>query len=118
MAGHTIFKNLYQILGAFEKLRKATVTFVLPVWTSISPSVPSAWKNSAPTRRIFIEVDIRVFFENLPRKFKFNENLARITGTGHGDRYTFMIISRSVPFRMRNVLDKSCREYQNTFHVQ
>ena len=30
------------------------------------------------------------------------------------DQYTYMIISRSVLLRMRNVLDKRCRENQNT----
>jgi hypothetical protein len=34
-----------------------------------------------------MKFDILVFFENLPRKFKFHYNLTRITGTVHGDRY-------------------------------
>jgi hypothetical protein len=37
--------------GAFEKLLKATVTFVMSV-------CPSAWYNSAPTGRSFIKFDI------------------------------------------------------------
>ena len=42
-------------LGAFAKLRKTTVNFVL----SVRPSVrPPAWNNSAPTGRIFMEFDI------------------------------------------------------------
>ena len=52
----------------------------------------SAWKSSAPTGRIFMKFDILVFFENLLRKFKFLYNLTRITGTLHGDRWTFVII--------------------------
>jgi len=39
----------------------------------------SACNNSPPTRRIFVKFDIWVFFENLPRKFKFHEDLSRIT---------------------------------------
>ena len=35
-------------------------------------------------------------------------------GTVHADRYTLLIISRSVLLRMRNVWDRSCRENQNT----
>jgi len=35
--------------------------------------------------------------------------MTRITGTLHEDQYTFLIISRSVPVRMRNVTDKTCR---------
>jgi len=33
----------------------------------------------------------------------------------HEDQYTFLIISRSVLLRMRNVSDKICIENQNTF---
>jgi hypothetical protein len=37
-------------------------------------------------------------------------------GTLHEDRYTLLIISRSV-LRRINVSDKSCRENQNTHYV-
>ena len=33
------------------------------------------------------------------------------------NKYTILIISRSVLFRMRNVSDKCCRENQNTHFV-
>jgi hypothetical protein len=46
-----------------------------------------------------------VFFENLSRKFRFHENVTRITSTVLEDQYTFLIISRSVLLRMRNVSD-------------
>jgi hypothetical protein len=32
--------------------------------------------------------------------------MTRLTGTLHEDKYTFLIISRSVPVRMRSVSDK------------
>jgi hypothetical protein len=38
------------ILGAFAKLQKATINFVIPVY-------PSAWNNSAPTRQIVVKFD-------------------------------------------------------------
>jgi len=38
------------ILGAFAKLRKATINFVVSF-------VPSAWSNSAPTGRIFMKLE-------------------------------------------------------------
>ena len=47
----------------------------------------------------------------------FVKNMPRITGTLHEDRYTFLIISRSVLLRMRNVSDKSCRENQNKYFM-
>jgi hypothetical protein len=37
--------------------------------------------------------------------------------TLHKNKSTFMVISRSVLLRMRNVSDKSCRENQNTHFV-
>jgi len=57
----------YRFLGAFAKLRKATISCVVSV--SVRPSV---WKNSAPSRRIFMKIDISVFFESLSRKFNFH----------------------------------------------
>jgi len=38
-------------------------------------------------------------------------------GTLHVDRYKFLITSRAILLRMRNVSDKSCRENQNTHFV-
>jgi len=37
-----------------------------------------------------------VFFENPLTEVQFHYNLIRITGTLHEDRYTFLIISRSI----------------------
>ena len=55
----------YSILGAFAKLRKATVTYVMSVR-------PPAWNISAPTGRILIKFDIWAFLESLSRKLKFH----------------------------------------------
>jgi hypothetical protein len=52
-------------LGAFAKLRKATVSFVM----SVRPSVLVGQLGSHWTD--FHEFNISVFFENLSRKFKF-----------------------------------------------
>ena len=84
------FPLFLRFLGAFAKLRTST---------------------------IFMKFDIWVFLKSLLRKFKFHLNMTRITGTLHEDRYTFLIISRSLPPRMKNVSDESCRENQNTHFV-
>ena len=98
-------------IGAFAKLRKATISFVMFVCAS-------EWNNSASTGWIFIKFYIRVFSEkkkNLSRILKFHSNLTRITGTLHEDQYTiFFIISRSVLLGIRNVSEKSCRGNKNT----
>ena len=59
-----------KLLGAFAKLRKVTVSFIMCVCSSVCISVRN---NSAPTGRIFTEFDISIFFfENTWRKFKFD----------------------------------------------
>ena len=60
------------ILGAFIKLRKATVSIIMPVSLSACQSVPPsarppAWNNSASTGRIFMKFCIGIFFESLSR---------------------------------------------------
>jgi hypothetical protein len=48
-----------QLLGAFAKLRKATISFVVSARLSGRPTVwPFTWNNSAPTGRIFMKSDI------------------------------------------------------------
>ena len=100
-----LFTYFYSILGAFAKFRKATI-----ILSSLCLSVRQ-------NERMIMKFRICEFFEILSRKFKFRYNLTRITGTLHEDQYTFLIISRSVLLRTRNVWDKSCRENQNTHFV-
>jgi len=59
--GYASIVILSCVLGAFGKLLKATVSFVLPVCLSVHPHE----KNSAPTGRIFMKFDIWLFFDNL-----------------------------------------------------
>jgi hypothetical protein len=59
-------------LGAFAILRKATISFVVSVRSSV---LPSAWNNPAPTGWIFTEVHIWVFFE---KKFRENSSFIKI----------------------------------------
>jgi len=109
-----LIKHEYHVglLGALSKLRKATVSFVMSVRLC-------AWNNSVPTGRVFMKSDIWVFLENVSRKFKFHKNMTGIMGTLHENLCAFLIMSRSVRLRMRNVSDKSCRESRNThFFVQ
>jgi hypothetical protein len=55
---------VYKIgLSMFTKLQRATISFV------IHPSVPTArsaeWNNSAPTGRIFVKFDVRIFVQKI-----------------------------------------------------
>jgi hypothetical protein len=53
------------VLGVLAKLQKVSINFVMLLCLS-------AWNNSVPTGWLFMKFDIRVFFENLLRKFKLN----------------------------------------------
>jgi hypothetical protein len=59
-----LLRDFVKFLGAFTKLRNATIRFVMSIRLF-------AWI-SAPTGRIFIKFDMCVFFKNLLRKFKFH----------------------------------------------
>jgi hypothetical protein len=89
-----------QFVGAFAKLRRATISFVMSVRIE---QLGCHWK-----------FHIWVFFENLSRKFRFHENLTIIAGTIREDQYIFFDISRPFLLRTQNVSWKSCRQTPNT----
>ena len=60
----------------------------------------------APTQRIFLKLDISEIFEKLSRKYKFYLNLTRIMGTLHENLCTFMVLSRLILVRKKNVSQK------------
>jgi hypothetical protein len=61
-----IFK---QLLDAFAELRKATISFVMSVCSSVRPSVHMEQIYSYRTD--FHEIFYLIFFENVSRKFVF-----------------------------------------------
>ena len=75
----------------------------------------SARNNSAPNGLIVLQFGIWVVLKKLCREFKFDWSKARIMCTLHKDLWTFIIMSRWILLRMRNVWDKIYRENQNTF---
>jgi len=86
--------------GAFAKLRKQTISFLISVRLSAC--------NSSPTVRIVMKFYIWVlFFGKLLRTFKFYCKLTRIPGTLHEDQHTFLIIFRLGLLTMTNVVYKS-----------
>jgi hypothetical protein len=93
-------------LGAFAKLLKEEISFVMYVRLSL-------WN----TGRIFMKFDFRGLFETLSWKLTFYWNLKRLTFNLHEDQYTFLFLALSVLLRTRNISDKSCRENQNTHFI-
>ena len=62
-----------------------------------------------------MKFDIWGFFEkSVEKNQNFFKNFQRITRTLHKDRYTFMVIRRSLLLRMKNFSDRIWRENQNT----
>jgi len=72
------------------------------------------WKNSAPTKNILMKN-----YEYSSKKFMKNSvSLNSDKNNGYPiskDQHIFMIKSRSIFLRMRNISNKICREIQNTF---
>jgi hypothetical protein len=56
-----------------------------------------------------------IFRKSLEKIQVFFLIVARIKGALYEDLRTFMIISRIILLRMRNISDKICRENQNTY---
>jgi len=104
------------IVGSFAKLRKANISFVISVCVSVRPSVRVEEHGCHWTE--FYEV----WFLGICRKSVEKIQVSLKSDTIY--RYfiwtpiSFMITSRSILLIMRNVLDKSCRENQNTFCIQ
>jgi hypothetical protein len=61
------------VLGAFAQLRKSLLA-------SSCLSIRLQGTNKAPTGGMFMQFDIRVFFENLSKNFKFHLILTRTAG--------------------------------------
>ena len=61
-----------QVYGDFCDQPVYTLAKLLKTTLSFMSVRPSTWKNSAPTGMIFMKFGNWVFFESLPRKFKFH----------------------------------------------
>jgi hypothetical protein len=102
-------------LGAFAKLRKTTISFVMPFRPSVRPSVRMEQLGSHWTD--FYEIwYVNIFrctvqkIEVALKSYKNNRYFTRRP-------FTFFIISRSILLRMRNASDKRGSGNQNTHFV-
>jgi hypothetical protein len=77
-------------------------------------SVCPSFRTELSSHWTFIKFDIfRKSVEKIQVSLKSDNN----NGTLHEDLCTFMIVSRSILLRMKNISDKSCRENQNTHFI-
>ena len=79
--------DCYGFLGSFAKLRKATISFVV----SASPSVCPRGKIRLPLDEFLWNSTFEVLSKTC-RKFYFQYNVTRITGTSHEGRCTLMML--------------------------
>jgi hypothetical protein len=99
-------------LGAFAKLRKVSISFVMYVCTSVCRSVRPPGTNRLHWR-IFVRFDIRVFWDNLWRYSSFIKVWQeQRVATLH--KYLCTFISCRILLRTTNVLAKSFIENQIT----
>jgi hypothetical protein len=96
------------VLGALAKLRKAIISSIMLTYLSVRmQQFGPHWTDFYKTWHLNF---LRQSVENIQFSLKSDKN----NGHFSEDVFTFMIISRWILLRMRNVLDKSCRENQNT----
>ena len=103
--------NLVQklaFLGAFAKLRKATISFMsVRPCMSVRMEPGSHWTD-------FDEIWYLRLFRKSVEKTQVSLQSDNNNGHIHKDVFTFMTTSRWILLRMRNVSNKSCRKNQNT----
>ena len=94
-------KFIHTLLGAFLKLRKATITFVI----SVCLFVFAYGTTQLPLHEITWKFLFEKVSKNLSRKFKFHSNLTQVTDTCW------------ILLRVRNLPDNSCTENNNTHSI-
>ena len=97
--------------GAFAKVRKATICFVLSARLSGTHGTTLLPLDGFSQNLIF-EYFLKIHLEI----FKFHQNLTRITGNLHEDQYTFYITSRSILLGIKYIWDKFV-EKNKTYHM-
>jgi hypothetical protein len=85
---------------AFAKLQNAIISFM-----SVRPSVCLHETTRFALDRVLLNLVFENFSETEPRNFNFCYYLIRITGIVHEDLYKFVITSRLILLRMRNISD-------------
>jgi len=100
--------------GAFKKLWKLTVSFVMSVCLCVCVFVsvhPSTWNISASTRWIFMKIHVWVFFGKMPCKSVNNGYFAKIY------LYVYDHISLSSSWNKKYFRPKLLRKSKHTVYV-
>jgi hypothetical protein len=103
-------KNLF--LDALADLQKANISFFKCLSVCQCARMEQLGSQWTDFHEILYLSIFRKYLEVINFSLKYGQN-----GGCFVNQQTFLIISRSVFFRMRNVSNKSCRENQNKFCV-
>jgi hypothetical protein len=99
--------RFFNLLGALTNLQEVTVNFVIYVHPSVCPSIRmEQWTG-------FHEIWYLSIFKYV-LKIQVSLKSEKNSGTLREDQDTFLIISRLLRLRMRNISDKRCRQNQHT----
>jgi hypothetical protein len=104
----------YTFLSTSADLQKVIISFVCLL---VYPSVHLCGITELTPSWFSCHLTFGYFSLICQKNSKFYWILTRTAGTVHGDQCTIMIIYRAVLLRTRNVLDRSCRENQNTYFM-
>jgi hypothetical protein len=105
------------LLVIFRRNFEATISFFMSVCLSVCLSVCSSVRPHGTTRLPLDEFSLNLIFEYFSKICGKNSSALKCdkhNGTIHEDLCAFMITSRWILLRMRNVSDKICRENENT----
>ena len=108
-----VHKSRFCFLGAFAKLRKATISFVMPVRLSVRPHRTTRLPLDGFSWNLIFEDITKIYLEKIKVSLKSDNNNGYCTCR---PIYIF-IISRSFLLRIRNISYKRCRENQNAYFV-
>jgi uncharacterized BrkB/YihY/UPF0761 family membrane protein len=103
---------LSRFLGAFAKLRKANISFVMCVCPSVLPH-----GTRLPFGRIFHEISPSAIFRKSVERIQVSLKSDRKTGALYEELCAFVIISRSVLGIMRNASYKIYRVSHNSHFI-
>ena len=96
-------------MGAFEKLRKATISLCLSVFAF-------AWNNVVSTWRIFVTFIFSVFLK-VCWGFNFHYNITKMSCILHENQCTFVVISLWILLKVTNISEKISRRNQNSYFI-
>jgi hypothetical protein len=99
------FQRLNRFLGAFAKLRKATISFIMSV--SLSVHMEKMCFHCTAVHEIWYLITLRKSVEKIRVTLEYDKNNRYLTWR---HIYVFFIISRSFLLRKRNISDKFVEE--------